>query len=90
MCSSDLVDANTLWVGTWRTNSYSSWQPYSKAVKSTDGGHTWEFYPIPATGMQYISDVEAWDANTCYYLFQTSLAGGARSGKQMMAGQRGP
>ena len=73
-----IVDANTLWVGTWKTNSWSSMLPYSDAVRSTDGGQSWQFYPIPITGYPIISDVEALDANTCYYVFLNQAAGGGQ------------
>ena len=71
-----IVDANTLWVGSWKTNTWSSLLPYSNALKSTDGGQSWQFYPVPVSGSQIISDVEGLDVNTCYYLYLDIAGGG--------------
>ena len=74
-----IVDANILWVGTWKPNSSYYLLPYSNAVKSTDGGQTWQFYSVPVTGSPCISDVEALDVNTCYYLYlDVAGAGGGQ------------
>ena len=63
-----IVDQNHIWVGTMKRASGLYVQTYSKAVKTTDGGNTWQFYTIPATGSPYISDVEAQSNDICYYL----------------------
>ena len=74
-----IVDANTLWVGTWKPNSSGYALPYSNAVKSTDGGQTWQFYSVPITGSPVITDVEALDENTCYYMYlDVAGAGGGQ------------
>jgi photosystem II stability/assembly factor-like uncharacterized protein len=63
-----IVDANTIWVGTARQRNHG-YIAYSKAVKTSDGGNTWQFYSIPVPGAPWIQDLSAWDANICYYLF---------------------
>ncbi len=70
-----IVDANTVWVGTVRQGT-SGYLPYASAVKTDDGGNTWQFFPIPVTGTPWIQHLAAWDANTCYYLFTDGSVGG--------------
>jgi len=41
-----IVDSNTVWVGATLDTIGGS---YSKAIKTTDGGNTWQFYSIPAS-----------------------------------------
>jgi photosystem II stability/assembly factor-like uncharacterized protein len=73
-----IVDANTVWVGTARRTLHQGYIAYSKAVKTTDSGNTWEFDSIPVPGDPWIQDLSAWDANTCYYLFTDGVTyGGA-------------
>jgi photosystem II stability/assembly factor-like uncharacterized protein len=61
-----IIDSNTVWVGATLDTIGGS---YSKAIKTTDGGNTWQFYSIPASGTYIIiSDVTAFDADTCYYV----------------------
>ncbi|MEI6683804.1 MAG: T9SS type A sorting domain-containing protein [Bacteroidota bacterium] len=63
-----IVDQNTVWVGTahQRNQGYIA---YSKAVRTTDGGNSWQFYNIPVPGNPWIQHLSAWDENICYYLF---------------------
>jgi photosystem II stability/assembly factor-like uncharacterized protein len=63
-----IIDANTVWVGTARQR-FQGYIGYSKAVKTSDGGNTWQFYSIPVPGTPWIQHLSAWDANVCYYLF---------------------
>ena len=72
-----IVDANHVWVGTQKQQlSTMNYLRYSVAVKTSDGGNTWQFDSIPVPGNPLIVDVAAWDANTCYYLFIDLNAGG--------------
>jgi len=70
-----IVNANTVWVGTVRLGG-TGYLPYAEAVKTSDGGLTWQFLPIPVPGYPWIQHVAAWDENTCYYLFTDGGAGG--------------
>ena len=63
-----IVDQNNIWVGTMKRASGLYVKTYSKANRTTDGGNTWQFFTIPATGSPYISDVEAQSNDICYYL----------------------
>lgn len=72
-----IVDANHVWVGTQKQLYPSlNYSRYSVAVKTSDGGNTWQFDSIPVPGNPLIVDVAAWDANTCYYLFADINTGG--------------
>lgn len=81
-----IVDANTLWVGTQRFNTLTNYLPYPFAVKTTDKGHNWQFLPIDVSGSPFIVDVEAWDANVCYYMFVDSNVGGGQIWKTIDGG----
>ena len=63
-----IVDQNTVWVGTARQRNHG-YIAYSKAVRTSDGGNTWQFYPIPVPGNPWIQHLSAWNENVCYYLF---------------------
>lgn len=41
-----IIDSNTVWVGASNDTIGGS---YSKAVKTKDGGNTWQFYNIPSS-----------------------------------------
>ena len=71
-----IVDESNVWLGTL---SYGSGAqiPYSIAVRTTDGGNTWQFDSIPVPGQPMMSSVFAVDANTCYYVFTDNGAGGS-------------
>jgi len=64
-----IVDQNTAWVGTARQRNHQGYVAYSKAVKTSDGGNSWQFFPIPVPGNPWIQHLSAWDENICYYLF---------------------
>ena len=63
----NVVDQKHVWVGTIYTNS--GYQPYSQAIKTSDGGESWQFFNIPVSGQPIISNVCAIDTNKCYYVF---------------------
>ncbi len=63
-----IVDENTIWVGTVH-QGLSGYLPYSYAVKTTDGGYTWQFLSIPVSGTAGVQHLSAWDGNVCYYLY---------------------
>jgi photosystem II stability/assembly factor-like uncharacterized protein len=63
-----IVDDDNIWVGTVH-QGFNGYLPYSDAVKTLDGGETWEFKSIPVPGTPWIQHLSAWDATTCYYLF---------------------
>ena len=71
-----IVDESNVWIG---TISYGSGVqiPYSIAVRTTDGGNTWQFDSIPVPGQPMMSSVFATDANTCYYVFTDNGSGGS-------------
>lgn len=72
-----IIDASHVWVASQRQNPSTFYMmPYSQALKTTDGGITWQFFPLPVTGNPFIVDVQAWDANTCYYLLTDLNTGG--------------
>ena len=72
-----IVDANTIWVGTQKQKYPELYYlKYSVAVRTSDGGNTWQFDSIPVPGQPLIVDVAAWDANTCYYLMADLGVGG--------------
>lgn len=72
-----IVDANHVWVGTQKQQPSTFYMvKYSVAVKTSDGGNTWQFDSIPVPGSPMIVDVAAWDDNTCYYLFADLNSGG--------------
>ena len=72
-----IVDAEHVWVGTQKQQpSTFNMVKYSVAVKTSDGGNTWQFDSIPVPGSPMIVDVASWDANTCYYLFADLNSGG--------------
>jgi len=72
-----IVDENTVWVGTAHQKS-GGYAPYSKAIKTSDGGDTWQFFDIPVMGQPWIQHLSAWDSSICYYLFTDGFAyGGA-------------
>ncbi len=71
-----IADAQNVWVGTVKQAPVGGYQAYPVAVKTTDGGDTWIFDTIPATGNAWIQHLAAWDANTCYYLFTDGNVGG--------------
>jgi photosystem II stability/assembly factor-like uncharacterized protein len=72
---SSIIDANTTWVGTVRQGQ-NGYMPYARAVKTDNGGLSWQFYPIPVPGTPWIQHIGAWDANICYYVFVDGSAGG--------------
>lgn len=80
-----IVDENCVWVGTVRqgTNGYL---PYPVAVKTTDGGNTWQFDTIPVPGTPWIQHLAAWDANICYYLFTDGVTYGGSIWKTIDGG----
>ena len=61
------VDTNTVWVGVEYEPAHN-YASYSMAIKTSDGGNTWQFFPIPDTGTVMIGNVCALDVNTCYYV----------------------
>ena len=64
-----IIDESTVWLGTRRFNSAGYQLPYSSAVRTTDGGNTWQFDSIPVTGQGFIRSLCAVDSNTCFYVF---------------------
>jgi len=62
------IDSNTVWVGVDYIANHAGYSSYSDAIKTNDGGNTWQFFPIPDTGTVIISNVCALNANTCYYV----------------------
>ena len=62
------ADTNTVWVGIDYLGGGSSYGSYSNAIKSSDGGNTWQFYPLADTGTVIICNVRAINANTCFYV----------------------
>ncbi len=71
-----IVDKSNVWIG---TISYGSGVqiPYSIAVRTTDGGDTWQFDSIPVPGQPMMSSVFAVDANNCFYVFTDNGSGGS-------------
>ncbi len=63
-----IVDDHSVWVGTVHQRNHG-YVAYSKAVKTTDGGNTWQFRQIPVPGTPWIQHLAAWDTSICYYLF---------------------
>ena len=69
------VDSNTVWVGTYHVDQGFS-VPYSNAIRSVDGGNTWQFSDIPETGSTIlICGVSPLNADTCYYLLYNDNGG---------------
>ena len=64
----DVVDSNTIWVGVDYIPNHAGYTSYSNAIKTSDGGNTWQFFSIPDTGTVIISNVCALNASTCYYV----------------------
>jgi hypothetical protein len=71
-----IVDGSNVWLGTLCYGSGAQ-IPYSIAVRTTDGGDTWQFDSIPVPGQPMMSSVFAVDANTCYYVFTDNGTGGS-------------
>ena len=71
-----IVDESNVWIGTLHYGSGAQ-IPYSIAVRTTDGGDTWQFDSIPVPGQPMMSSVFAVDANTCYYVFTDNGSGGS-------------
>lgn len=69
--SMSIVDQNHLWVATMKRNAAVLGQSYYQAAKTSDGGNTWQFFQIPATGNQFLPDVEAQSEDVCYYFVDT-------------------
>ncbi len=69
--SMSIVDQNHLWVATIKRNATALGQSYYQAAKTSDGGNTWQFFQIPATGDQFLPDVEAQSEDVCYYFVDT-------------------
>jgi photosystem II stability/assembly factor-like uncharacterized protein len=69
--SMSIVDQNHVWVATMKRNAAVLGQSYYQAVKTSDGGNTWQFFQIPATGDQFLPDVEAQSEDVCYYFVDT-------------------
>jgi photosystem II stability/assembly factor-like uncharacterized protein len=72
-----IVDASHIWLGVSGIDQAGYQVPYSYAVKTTDGGNTWELDSIPFPGQPIISGLCAVDANTCFYVFTDNWAGGS-------------
>jgi len=82
-----IVDENNVWVGTQRQDFSTFFMiTYSTALKTNDGGNTWQFSPIPTTGNPFIVDVEAKDENECYYLLTDLNSGGSSVWKTVDGG----
>ncbi len=64
-----IVDASTVWLGTFCYNPSGNQVRYPWAVHTTDGGNTWQLDSIPVTGTPVIMSLCAVDANTCFYDF---------------------
>ncbi len=72
-----IVDENTVWVATRRDNPTTFLaMPYSVAIKTSDGGNSWQELPLPVTGSPFMMDVEAGDENNCYYMVADLNTGG--------------
>ena len=71
-----IVDGSTVWLGTLAMDDFGL-VPYSYAIKTNNGGNTWEFDSIPAPGGAIMSSVCAVDANTCFYTFTDNGSGGS-------------
>ncbi|MEI7898036.1 MAG: T9SS type A sorting domain-containing protein [bacterium] len=69
--SMSIVDQNHVWVSTIKRNTAALGQSYYKAAKTSDAGNTWQFFQIPATGDQFLPDVEAQSEDVCYYFVDT-------------------
>ena len=60
------IDSTAVWVGVdYLLPGYVSY-PY--ALKSTDGGSTWQFHSFPDTGTVSTMDIAALDTSTAYYV----------------------
>jgi photosystem II stability/assembly factor-like uncharacterized protein len=70
-----IVDGSTVWLGTLSMDDFGQY-PYSYAIKTINGGATWEFDSIPAPGGAMMSSVCAVDANTCFYSITDNGTGG--------------
>ncbi len=71
-----IADGSTVWLGTLAMDDFGL-VPYSYAIKTNNGGNTWEFDSIPAPGGAIMSSVCAVDANTCFYVFTDNSSGGS-------------
>lgn len=60
-----IVDPDHVWVGTY----HESGLPYSNSVKTTDGGNSWIFDPIPVPGTPGCVSICGLDINTCFFVF---------------------
>ena len=69
--SMSIVDQNHVWVATMKRNAAVLGQSYYQAANTSDGGNTWQFFQIPATGDQFLPDVEAQSEDVCYYFVDT-------------------
>lgn len=69
--SMSIVGQNHLWVATMKRTATALGKSYYQAVKTTDGGNTWQFFQIPATGDHFLPDVEAQSEDVCYYFVDT-------------------
>jgi hypothetical protein len=82
-----VVDASHLWVGTTRVDQTGGgYLSYSVAIKTSDGGNTWQFDSIPVPGVPWMQDVEAWDSNICYYVFTDGVLYGGSIWKTIDGG----
>jgi hypothetical protein len=71
-----IVDGSTVWLATLAMDDIGL-VPYRYAVKTNNGGASWEFDSIPVPGEAMMSSVCALDANTCFYVFTDNYAGGS-------------
>lgn len=77
-----ISDKDHVWIGTTREFHV----PYSVSVKTTDGGESWIFYPIPVQGDPICTSICEWDTNTCFFVFTDISAGGGTIWKTLDGG----
>jgi photosystem II stability/assembly factor-like uncharacterized protein len=60
-----ITDPDHVWIGTFHESGF----PYSFSAKTTDGGDSWIFDSIPVPGVPGCASICAWDANTCFHVY---------------------
>ena len=61
------LDSTGVWVGVDFMSS-GGYESYPWAIKSIDGGSSWQYHAIPDTGSVSVMDVAAIDTSTSYYV----------------------
>ncbi len=83
-----IVDQDHVWIATQRLDlsTNHNYMPFPEALTTNDGGNTWHFYNIPATGTPLLLDVEAYSDSICYYFVDDFFTGHSDIWKTVNAG----